>query len=232
VTYRASSTANDGGTTSVNVITIPVPSAAQSGDAAVMAVLVNFTDAISSLSQTGWTQLGPYDESSTDRLILWTKTLTAGDITAADVDVTFAGNGRLIGGMSTFNIGAQSSPFGTPVGGVTNTTTQSSIATTQANSDIFQVQASVFGGTGQTPLVTFPHGSTDANPRTNFASGVNVGISLGHIAATSTGTYGGGIMPGASTATGYRSQAVLLEIKNAPAMGKLVVRRYNGTEWE
>lgn len=234
MTYRATSTAGNGGTASASSLTVTLPTGTVAGDAAIMAVVGNWNGVtISSLSQTGWTEDGPIDAGTGNRLFLWTKVLTASDITAGNVVVTFGAASRAVAAMSTFDTGGNAAPFGTRVGGGTGTTTAPTITTTQANSDVTFIQSQVFAGNGQTPAVTYTGGiSTDGNPRSNQATGANVGAALGHIAAPTAGSYGGSAMTGASTATNYTSQAAAIEVKHSTATPKLVVRRYNGTTWE
>jgi hypothetical protein len=199
-----------------------------------MALVFNWNGAsVSSLSQTGWTQDGPIDAGTGNRLYLWTKVLTSDDVTAGSVVITFAAASRAVAAMSVFDTGGNPSPFGTRAGGGTGTTTAPTVTTTAANSDVAFVQSQVFAGAGQAPAVSFGGSiTTDINPRSNQASGANVGTTLGHQAAPTAGSYGGGTMTGASTATNYTSQAAALEIQHNPAQPRLVVRRWNGTVWE
>jgi hypothetical protein len=214
VTFRASSQAGNGATSGSSTITIPVPSDAVAGDAAVMATINNFDEVtISSLSRAGWTHHGPYDATSGNRLHVWTKVLTSGDISAGNVLITFSASTRAVGGMSVFNVGGVSDPFGEVLSDNSGTTMAPTVVTTELNSDVMFIQAQTTGGPGQAPAVTFPDPiTTDRNPRTNIATGTNVGISLGHLSTVDLGSHGGGTMPGANKSTGFTSQTAALEI--------------------
>jgi hypothetical protein len=234
MTYRASSAAGNGGTASVSSLTLTLPAGSQAGDAAIIGLVFNWNGAsLSSVSRTGWATDGPIDAGSGNRCYILTKVLDAADITAGTVTLTFAAASRAVAAMSVFDTNANTAPFKTRTGGGTGTTTAPTVTTSQKNSDVVFLQSQVFAGAGQAPAVSFSGGiTTDVNPRSNQASGANVGVTLGHIAAPTVGSYGGGTMTGASTATNYTSQAAAMEIQKNLLVPKLVVQRWNGTGWD
>jgi hypothetical protein len=234
MTYRASSAAGNGATASASSLTLTLPAGSQASDAAVIGLVFNWNGAsLSSVSRTGWTTDGPIDAGNGNRCYLLTKVLDAADITAGTVTLTFAAASRAVAAMSVFDTNVNTAPFTTRTGGGTGTTTAPTVTTTKDSSDVLFMQSQVFAGPGQAPAVSFT-GSiiTDTNPRSNQASGANVGLAFGHLEAGAAGSYGGGTMTGASTATNYTSQAAAIEIQRNLLVPKLVVRRWNGTGWD
>jgi hypothetical protein len=203
--------AGDGGTSSVSSLTVPIPAGAAAGYAAVM-VSANNWNAVTASAPAGWSLDGTFDVTSGNRLNVWRKVLTAADITNKSVTITFSTSTRCVAAMYVYDVNGTPNPFGPIVGGNTNTITATSVTTTKTNSVVVQVQSQAFAGDGQAPAVSFSRGTTDVNPRTNIATGANVGVAIGHINAPTTGTYGGGTIAGASSAVNYSSQPLAFTI--------------------
>jgi hypothetical protein len=114
--------------------------------------------------------------------------------------------------MYVYDVDGTPNPFSAIVGGGANTVNAQTVTTTKPNAVVFQAQSQAFAGPGQAPATVFANGTTDDNPRTNQSSGVNMGLAIGHIDAPSPGTYGGGVIAGASSAINYSSQPIAIAI--------------------
>lgn len=161
--FIGSGLGNDGTTdTGDNAVTITFPGGTLAGHVGVLWSSQN-TGTKTHSAPAGWTlRHGPDDLLSTLRRFVWTKTLTAGDITTGSVTVTTSGSGRLLARLEVWSNVTEAGVLVSETGDGSADTTATSPALTLPNTNysVMNLWALRRAAATASSITSFPAGHT------------------------------------------------------------------------